>query len=83
YFKVFEQMVAVQIEAGIYAPTLKRGLITNKVVGRIIGRWVPVFGWVILGYDLNQFLLCMYECDPGDPNKIGSSYKYQIRKEYD
>jgi hypothetical protein len=44
------------------APTWNNPWAQSVVVGRIAGRWVPVIGWGVLGYDAGNIGHCTYQC---------------------
>jgi len=46
----------------VWAPTLKHPLAVSGVVGRILGRWIPVVGWALLAYDLIAISVCTDTC---------------------
>ena len=39
-------------QKGIPAPTLSKPLASTRIVGRALGRWVPICGWIIIGYEV-------------------------------
>jgi len=45
-----------------WAPTLKNPLAKSAVLGRVLGRWVPVVGWGLLAYDAIKIGQCVDEC---------------------
>jgi RHS repeat-associated protein len=56
--KAFPQRLPFRVPA----PTWNNPWAQSVVVGRIAGRWVPVFGWGIMGYDAAQIGVCTYQC---------------------
>jgi RHS repeat-associated protein len=51
------------------APTFVHPFAKTKVVGRFIGRWIPIVGWGLLIYDAISIAFCVNNCLNGDCNK--------------
>lgn len=64
------------LNSSVWAPTLANPLAQSAVVGRILGRWVPVVGYVLLAYDAVEFVDCVVEHTAGnapDPRSSDSA----------
>ena len=46
----------------VWAPTLANPGAMTKVLGRALGRWVPVLGWGLLAYDAIKIADCTSKC---------------------
>jgi RHS repeat-associated protein len=46
----------------LWAPTWKHPFVATKILGRFIGRWIPVIGWGVLAYDAISTGLCVNRC---------------------
>jgi RHS repeat-associated protein len=45
------------------APTLKLGTkAKTAVLGRLLGRWIPLVGWGLLSYDITTISICVKKC---------------------
>ncbi len=51
-----------RLPKALWAPTLKNPRATTAVLGRFIGRWVPVVGGVLLVVDGVSIASCTYKC---------------------
>lgn len=60
--KAFPQRLPVRLPA----PTFKRPLAKSNKLGRILGRWIPGVGWVMLGDDYIDLLACLEKCREDD-----------------
>lgn len=64
--KLFPQRLPRALPAPVII--LKRGKFlkgirrTSPVLGRVLGRWVPIVGWGLLAYDAAKILLCVLDC---------------------
>ncbi len=46
----------------IWAPTFTNPLARTAVVGRALGRWVPILGWGLLAWDAYNIAKCVADC---------------------
>jgi len=53
----------------VWAPTTARPLARSIVLGRILGRWIPIAGWILLIYDAYQIEECTRQCIKDNCNK--------------
>jgi hypothetical protein len=44
------------------APTWSNPFARSAVLGRVLGRWLPLVGWGLLTYDAIQIARCVNEC---------------------
>jgi RHS repeat-associated protein len=56
--KLFPQRLPFSLPA----PTAGNLLARSAVVGRILGRWVPIVGWGLLAYDAAMIAKCTADC---------------------
>ena len=45
------------------APTLNRPSAMSNKLGRVLGRWIPGVGWILLTIDASELAACLEECE--------------------
>jgi RHS repeat-associated protein len=50
----------------LWAPTVVRPFAKTAVLGRFVGRWIPIVGWGLLAYDAVSIGFCANDCMKGD-----------------
>ncbi|MFM6497159.1 MAG: RHS repeat domain-containing protein, partial [Dolichospermum sp.] len=56
--KLFPQRLPTRV----WAPTFVNPLARTAVVGRALGRWVPILGWGLLAWDAYNIAKCVADC---------------------
>lgn len=60
--KCLSKWLPQNLGRAIWAPTLRNPLATSAVLGRVLGRWIPVVGWGLLAYDAISIGSCVSNC---------------------
>ncbi|MGH9874512.1 MAG: RHS repeat-associated core domain-containing protein [Pyrinomonadaceae bacterium] len=60
--KVLSGLFPQKLPFRVLAPTVARPFARSVVLGRVIGRWVPIVGWGLLAYDAVSVGLCTRDC---------------------
>ena len=63
--KTLSNLFPQKLSRRVLAPTLARPLARSIVLGRVIGRWIPIVGWGLLAYDAVSIGLCVNDCMKG------------------
>jgi RHS repeat-associated protein len=59
----------------VLAPTLERPLAVSPILGRVLGRWVPIVGWGLLAYDVGSIAACVEQCMKEDTCTVNTGGK--------
>ncbi len=75
--RTLSKLLPQRLPWSVPAPTLVRPLARSPVLGRVIGRWVPIVGWGFLAYDAYRIAECIAECKNGQCGTINSVVVHQ------
>lgn len=60
--KYLSRWLPQRLPTRIWTPTLKNPRTFTPVLGRALGRWVPILGWGLLAYDAVSIGICVDKC---------------------
>ena len=64
--KTLSELFPQKLPWRVWAPTLKNPGARSIVIGRVLGRWVPIIGWAIIAYDVYSIMSCTNACYNGE-----------------
>ena len=56
------KLLPLKLPVRIPAPTLRYITSSSKILGRVLGRWIPIVGWGLVAYDAISIGICVNDC---------------------